>query len=171
MKGYIQIYTGNGKGKTTAALGLALRAAGNGLQVFIGQFVKGKTYSEIQAIHKFLPHVTLRQYGRAGFIHSKPAAEDIEAARQGLEHARHMLHESRYDMVILDEISIALHFNLFEEQEVLDLLDEKPENTELILTGRYFSETLLQKADLVTEMREVRHYFQQGVQARPGIEY
>ena len=171
MKGYIQIYTGNGKGKTTAALGLALRAAGNGLQVFIGQFVKGKTYSEIQAIHKFLPHVTLRQYGRAGFIHSKPAAEDIEAARKGLEHARHMLHESRYDMVILDEISIALHFNLFEEQEVLDLLDEKPENTELILTGRYFSETLLQKADLVTDMREVRHYFQQGVQARPGIEY
>jgi cob(I)alamin adenosyltransferase len=169
-KGYIHLYTGDGKGKTTAALGLALRAAGAGLQVWIGQFVKGCEYSEHHALKRYSDCITLRQYGRRCFIKGKPEEQDIQSARQGLMEAASVLEQGDYDMIILDEACIALHFNLFSTEELLAVLAKKPEHVELILTGRNAPEELISSADLVTEMREVKHYYTQGVQARKGIE-
>lgn len=170
MKGYVQVYTGNGKGKTTAALGLALRATGAGLPVFIAQFVKGMDYSELTALGRFSDLITLKQYGRDCFIYQKPSCEDIAAARHGFEEVRQVICSGSYPLVILDEANIATYYNLFSVDELLALIDARPDNVELVITGRYADERVLQKADLVTEMREVKHYFQDGVQARAGIE-
>ncbi len=168
--GYVQVYTGDGKGKTTAALGLALRAAGAGLRVFIGQFIKGMHYSEIDAVESLLPTVTLRQYGRGCFITRKPAREDCEAARQGLAEIAERMRSGEYALVILDEVCVAVHMGLVDVHEVLAVVAERPHGTELVLTGRNASPELLDVADLVTEMREVKHYYTRGVQARVGIE-
>jgi cob(I)alamin adenosyltransferase len=170
MKGYVQVYTGDGKGKTTAALGLALRAAGAGLKVLIAQFVKGQPYSELNAIAHFSDLITLKQYGRQRFIRNTPEPEDIRVAREGLEEVRHLLISGEYNVVILDEANIAVHYRLFSVEQLLELIDAKPEDVELIITGRYADNRIVEKADLVTEMKEVKHYYKRGVEARKGIE-
>ena len=168
-QGYIQVYTGNGKGKTTAALGLALRAVCAGKKVFMGQFIKGMAYSELTA-PQWMPHFTIEQYGRDCFINNDPTAEDIAIAAAGLKKARQLLQSGEYDIFILDEINVALFYKLFTEEEVLALMKEKPSHVELILTGRYAPDSIIAHADLVTEMKEIKHYYQQGVAARTGIE-
>lgn len=170
MRSQIHIYTGNGKGKTTAAIGLALRSAGAGKKIFIAQFVKGMHYAELDALKRF-PEITLRQYGLDCFIVNKPTENDIQAARKGLAEVKDILASALYELVILDEVCIALFYKLFDESEILELMKSKPENTELVLTGRYASEVLIQAADLVTEMKEIKHYYKMGVKARVGIEY
>ena len=169
MKGMIQVYTGNGKGKTTAALGLALRAAGAGLKVFIGQFAKGMVYSELKTLSA-LPQITVRQFGRDCFIVNQPDAEDIRLAQAGLEEAREAMLSGQYDVVILDEANIALFFKLFSVQDLLTFMDQKPDAVELVITGRYAPQEVIDRADLVTEMREIKHYYTQGLEARKGIE-
>jgi len=170
MKGYIQVYTGNGKGKTTAAFGLSLRAVGAGKKVFFAQFVKGKEYSEILAVKKFLPQITIKQFGLGCFIIDKPTQNDIDAARTGLEEVSGIIQSGEYDIVVLDEVNIALYYNLFTVNEILEILRKKPDETEIIITGRYAPAAILEIADLVTEMQEVKHYFKKGVKARKGIE-
>jgi cob(I)alamin adenosyltransferase len=172
FKGYIQVYTGNGKGKTTAALGLALRAAGCGLKSYIGQFLKGQAYGELAAVRKMASSITIEQFGRKGFVHvtENPDEEDIQRARTGLEKCRRAMLSGRYAIVILDEINVALHFHLLSVKDILGFLDRKPADVEVILTGRYAPPALLRRADLVTEMKEKKHYFRQGVRARTGIE-
>jgi len=171
MKGYIQVYTGNGKGKTTAALGLALRAAGAGMKVFIAQFVKGQEYSEAIAVREHLPSISIKQYGRDCFIVNAPTQDDIDAARKGLEEVSALISSGEYDMLVLDEANIAIYYNLFSSAELIELLKRKPEPMEIIITGRYACPEILEAADLITEMKEVKHYYMEGVQARKGIEY
>jgi cob(I)alamin adenosyltransferase len=168
-KGYVQVYTGSGKGKTTAALGLALRAAGAGLKVFIAQFVKGARCSEHRALERFEGAIVCRQYGR-GFIRQTPGKADIAAAREGLREAAEAVRSGAYDLVILDEVNVAVYYGLIGVDEILGLIKGKPENVELVLTGRNAPERVIEEADLVTEMREVKHYYQRGVKARRGIE-
>lgn len=170
-KGYLQIYTGNGKGKTTASLGLMLRAVGAGKKVLLAQFAKGQIYSEIKAIERYLPQVTVRQYGLKCFIHGTPTAEDIAKARQGLQEVAEAMAARRYDVYILDEADIAVYYHLFSAEELLDALAQRAPEAEVVITGRYASDKLVEAADLVTEMREVKHYYHQGVMARVGIEY
>jgi len=170
QKGYVQIYTGNGKGKTTAAFGLALRAAGAGLPVFIAQFLKGGEYSEVRAFKRFSDLITLRQYGSGHFIHGAPSEEDIRSAQEGLSEVRNVLQSGDYKVVVLDEAIIATFFDLFTVEDLLDLIDVKPEGVELLITGRNADPRLLEKADLVTEMLEVKHYYAEGVKSRDGIE-
>lgn len=169
MKGYIQVYTGNGKGKTTAALGLSLRAAGAGKKVFIGQFIKGMQYSELGIVAQ-LPGVTLKQYGRGCFIEKEPTRADYAAAEKGLDEIRTVLKTGHYDVVILDEANVALYFGLITFSQLEQALLERAEHVEAVITGRYAPQELIDIADLVTEMREVKHYYQQGVEARFGIE-
>ncbi len=171
-KGYIQVYTGNGKGKTTAALGLAIRAAGHGLRTYIGQFLKGQPYGEIAALRQFSRLITIEQFGRKGFVHvtENPDEEDINRARQGLARCLQAMLSGRYQIVVLDEINVALYFGLIEEKEMLAFLAKKPEPVEVILTGRYAPPSIIRRADLVTEMKERKHYYQKGVLARKGIE-
>jgi cob(I)alamin adenosyltransferase len=169
-KGYIQVYTGDGKGKTTAALGLALRASGRGLHTYIGQFMKGQRYGELQALHGH-PYITVEQYGEVHHIYRDTVTEeDIAKARQGLERAREAMLSGKYDIVVLDEVNITIWFGLLETEDVLAFLDQKPEQVEVVLTGRRAPQVLIDRADLVTEMREVKHYYQDGVKARAGIE-
>ena len=170
-QGLVQIYTGDGKGKTTAALGLSLRAAGRGLKVFIAQFVKGMYYGELKAIERFAPQITLKQYGRKCFIEDEPTEEDVRLAREGWREVREVLKKEEYDLLILDELGIALHYRLISLEEVRELIRDKPGSVELVLTGRKIPQALYEQADLVTEMREVKHYYGAGVQARKGIEY
>ena len=169
-KGYIQIYTGDGKGKTTAAMGLALRAAGAGKRVFIGQFVKSMEYSEWKslALLKDLIHIEL--FGHGCFITKDPDPADVSAAQAGLEKIHHIMKNNQADVIILDELTISIFYGLLSLERVLHLLDEKPEQVELIITGRYAPAELLERADLVTEMKEVKHYYHQGVLSREGIE-
>ena len=169
-KGYVQVYTGDGKGKTTAAFGLALRAAGYGLRVFIAQFVKGGQYSEIKAMEKLKDNITVKQYGRGFFIRKKPGDEDVKAAEVGLTEIKELSASGKYDLVILDEINIAVYFKLLSVEDILDLIDLKPDDVELVLTGRKVDPKVIERADLVTEMREIKHYYKNGVVARKGIE-
>lgn len=171
-KGYIQVYTGNGKGKTTAALGLSLRAAGHGLRTVIIQFMKGWIdYGELKGVEMLSPHVEIHQAGRDTFVNRKdPDPEDVRLAREGLELARNTILGKRADIVVLDEINCAVDFGLLPVTEVLDLLRKKPEGMEILLTGRGAPAEFLELADLVTEMREVKHYYAKGVDARVGVE-
>lgn len=169
-KGYVHVYTGNGKGKTTAALGMALRAAGAGLNVFIAQFVKSMEYSEIKALKRFDDCITVKQYGQGCFIENGACAEDIAIAQKGLSEVKSVLASDRYQVVILDEAAIAVHFNLFSDDELLAALGGRHESAEVIVTGRYASEALIRYADLVTNMQEIKHYYTHGVIARRGIE-
>ncbi|MBP6978195.1 MAG: cob(I)yrinic acid a,c-diamide adenosyltransferase [Bacteroidales bacterium] len=170
-RGYIHVYTGNGKGKTTAALGLALRAAGAGKQVLIAQFVKGNPYSEIELIERHLPSINIKQYGLGCFIVNAPTAEDIQAARSGLQQVAELMASGKYNLIILDEATIALYYNLFSMNELIQVIQSRPEETEIVITGRYAPSALIEIADLVTEMNEVKHYYSQGVTAKKGIEY
>jgi cob(I)alamin adenosyltransferase len=169
-KGYVQVYYGTGKGKTTAALGLAMRAAGNGMKVFIGQFIKGMKYSEIKCLEKLKDNITLKQYGLGCFIKGKPEEKDIKAAREGLEDVKNIISSGQYDVVILDEITIAEYFGLISVDDITGLIDSKPEHVEIVITGRKARPEIIDKADLVTEMREIKHYYSSGVAARKGIE-
>jgi len=169
-KGYIQVYTGNGKGKTTAALGLSLRAVGAGFNVFIAQFVKGMEYSELNSIKQLSPKITLKQFGRDCFINREPENADIKAARKGFEEIKEIVACGNFELVILDEINIATYYKLISVEEILELLNSKPENVEIVLTGRNVDERIIERADLVTEMKEIKHYYQNGVHARKGIE-
>ena len=169
-KGLVQIYTGNGKGKTTAALGLALRAAGAGLNVYIGQFIKNKAYSEIKTLKK-IKNIKIEQYGRGCFIKKKPKKIDVEYAQRGLSKAQNNIVSGKYDIVILDEANIALDLGLIKIKDVFNLIKHKPISVELILTGRYCPRKLLKYAGLVTEMKEVKHPYRKGIKARLGIEY
>ena len=170
MKGFIEVYTGNGKGKTTAALGLAIRAAGAGLRVFVAQFMKGRKYSEIKALERYDDIITVKQYGRRSFIEDEPDDEDIRCAAEGLKEVREILTSGVYDLVILDEASIAVHYKLFTVDELIAVMEMKPDSVELVITGRNADPRIIEKADLVTEMVEVKHYYSHGVKARKGIE-
>lgn len=171
-KGFVHLYTGNGKGKTTAALGQALRAAGAGRKVFIAQFVKGMRYSEIEAIDKYLQNnITTRRYGLECFINRQPTQADIDAARQGLSEVARLLADSDFDMIILDEICIALYFKLIDIDDLLKILNNRRDTIEVILTGRYAPAQLVEFADLVTEMAEIKHYYTSGIESRKGIEF
>lgn len=169
-KGYLQIYTGDGKGKTTASLGLAMRAAGAGLKTLIVQFAKGMEYSEHKTLKRFADDIDFFNYGRRCFIQGGPEAEDIAEAKKGLDHAAEALKSAEYDLVILDEACIAVYFNLFSEEELIDVLKNRNPGTEVVLTGRRATPGLIEMADLVTEMKEIKHYYKDGVQARAGIE-
>lgn len=169
-RGYVQVYTGNGKGKTTASMGLMLRAAGADLSVFFGQFMKQGEKSEIKALSRFSDNITICQYGNGKELATPDKDRDRETARQGFFHCRQALLSGKYDMVVLDEILVAAYLKYISQEEVLSLIEEKPLHTELVLTGRYASQEVMDKADLVTEMKEIRHYYKAGVRARKGIE-
>ncbi len=171
MKGQIQIYTGNGKGKTTAAIGQAIRATGAGLQVYFAQFIKGKPYAETELIKERIPEIEIKQFGLKCFIVEQPTQDDIEAANNGLKEVEKIILSGKYDMVVLDEITIALFYNLFETEQVIEILQNRPAHCEIVITGRYAPDGLLDIADLVTEMKEIKHYYQEGVEARKGIEF
>ncbi len=170
MKGYIQVYTGDGKGKTTAAIGLSIRAAGAGLKVFIGQFIKMGEYSELKALKRFVNQITIEQFGLGRFIKGTPSNSDIEAARKGLETIKTNLFSGKYDVVVMEEANVAVKLGLLSVDDLLDLMASKPESVELVITGRQADIKIIEKADLVTEMKEIKHYFHKGVTARTGIE-
>jgi cob(I)alamin adenosyltransferase len=170
-RGYVHVYTGDGKGKTTAAIGLAVRAAGHDRCTYIGQFMKGQEYGELAAL-RHLQQITVEQYGDRGCIRKEEVTErHVAQAMAGLERARTAMLSGRYDVVVLDEVNVALWFGLLTVEAVMSLLDERPERVELVLTGRRAPQALLDRADLITEMREVRHYYSRGVTARKGIEF
>lgn len=171
-RGMVQVYTGGGKGKTTAALGLALRAAGHGLRVCIVQFMKGwPYYGELGAL-RHQPNITLVQFGRAEFVsRQNPAPEDVQQAEEALLHSLDVLHKGQYDVVILDEINVALDYKLVSLEQVQEIIEARPPHVELVLTGRNAHPQVIARADLVTEMVEVKHPYSTGVKGRRGIEY
>ncbi len=192
FKGYVQVYTGNGKGKTTAAIGLAIRALGAGKKVLFMQFMKAKSYSEHKILPEISPNLTLETLGKPFFVMKEgsmpeeelekwkdkvvifppgqPPQEYVELVSNGINKAKEALTTGEYDLVILDELNVALHFDLVKWEQVKDLIDSKREDVELVMTGRGATEELIESADLVTEMREVKHYYTKGVMARIGIE-
>ena len=166
----VHVYTGDGKGKTTAAIGLAIRAIGAGFKVLIVQFIKNGEYSEIKALNKFSDSITIKQFGLGHFIKGVPSAEDFNAAQIGIEETDSIIRLGKYNMVILDEANVAVKLGLFSVDDLLYIIDNKPDNVELVITGRDAEQKLIEKADLVTEMKEIKHYFRKGVMARIGIE-
>jgi len=169
-RGYIQVYTGNGKGKTTAAIGLAIRAAGAGLKVFIAQFIKMGDYSEIKGLKRFSDLITVEQFGLGRFTDGKPLPEDIAAAQKGLKKVKSIMATEEYKVIILEEANVAAKYGLIRVQDLLGLIINKPYDVELVITGRYASARVIENADLVTEMVPIKHYFEKGVPARVGIE-
>ncbi len=171
-KGLILVYTGNGKGKTTAALGLALRAAGRGMSVFILQFMKrNKKIGEFKALARAGLPITLKQYGRRVFFRTRTCEPmDIHRAYQGLQAFKSAMESNAYDLIVLDEINMAIHYGLLNLEEVIEAIERKPPTLHLVLTGRYANQKLIERADLVTEMREIKHHYHQGVHAQKGIE-
>ena len=168
--GFVQVYTGDGKGKTTAALGLALRAAGAGWNVFVGQFLKGMSYSELTILGRLSDRITVRQFGGSCFLKHAPEHADLENAEKGLAECKEVLLAGNHQLVILDEASVAVALGLFPVEALLALIALRSDPTELVITGRWAHPQLIDAADLVTEMREVKHYYRQGVLARTGIE-
>ena len=162
MAGYVHVYTGDGKGKTTAALGLALRAAGAGWKVFFAQFGKQAPASEYRALERLQDQITVRRFD--------PRYGDEEAGADALAECRQALSDGRYRLVVLDEANLGPSLQLFPLQALLELIDAKSDDVELVITGRYAHPKVLERADLVTEMRELKHYYRQGVLARTGIE-
>lgn len=170
MKGYVQVYTGDGKCKTTAALGLIVRAVGAGLRVYLGQFIKSGDYSEIRLLRERFPEVTIEQYGLGHFIRGGPLPADIAAARRGLDALANAMKSGAFDVVIADEAHGAVGAGLITEGDLLQLIDNKSDSVELVLTGRGAGQAVQARADLVTEMRCIKHYYDAGVQGRKGIE-
>ena len=179
-KGYIQVYTGNGKGKTTAALGVALRSLANGYNVAMAQFIKsrGFQYSEMKAFDlinksdQSAGNIIIDQFGTGCCLHGRqPSEEDFNKVKEGFEKVKEWLHSGVYQLVILDEINVAIHLGLIKAVELVELLEGKPENVEVIVTGRHAPQEVIDIADLVTEMKEVKHYYTKGVLSRPGIEF
>ncbi len=171
MKTYVQIYTVTVKAKTTASLGLAVRALGNGWKVLLCQFMKGQNYGELRTLATF-PNMTIRRFGTGNFIRKIENVQEIDKklAREGYSFLKEVIQSGEYSLVIADEIFVARRFGLVSSEEILSLIQLKSENTELVLTGRHAPDEIIEKADLVTEMCEVKHYFKQGVKAREGIE-
>lgn len=170
-RGYIQVYTGSGKGKTTAALGLALRAVGHGFRVCMIQFMKNdKETGEVRAADLLAPHLSIHPMGPRVFIRGKPKPIDYQMARKALDLSKSVIQKEDYDVVILDEVNMAIHFGLITVEDVLALMDLKPNSVELVLTGRNARPEVIEKADLVTEMVAIKHYFDRGIAARKGIE-
>jgi cob(I)alamin adenosyltransferase len=169
-KGYIQVYTGNGKEKITAALGLTLRAAGSGLRVYIAQFMEKGHCSEIRALKRLSDRIAVEQFGTGRFVRGKPDPEDLEAGRKGLDAARQAMLSGDYDMVVLEEVNVAYESKIISEQELMDFVSVKPDGVELVLTGRGGAPAVLERADLITDIKPLRHYFEQGVGAHTGIE-
>jgi cob(I)alamin adenosyltransferase len=167
-RGYLQVYTGDGKGKTTAALGLAVRAVGAGLSVCVLQFVKSVEYHELGALRRL--GIPVHLHGRGCIFGRPPSPEDRAAARSGMSHARELLSRAGLDLLILDEVNVAAHLGLIEVAELVELVRTRPAGVELVCTGRSAPRALLEHADLVTEMKSVRHYYDAGVTARDGIE-
>ena len=177
-RGLIHVYTGDGKGKTTAALGLALRAAGHGRHTFVGQFMKGQKYGELRSARMLgtddrgRPFLTMAQFGKPTLIHKEDASkEDLQMARAGLESARQAMLSGDYEIIVLDEVNVALYFELLTVQDVLAFLDQKPPEVELVLTGRRVPQEIVARADYVTVMEEIKHPYQKGIKARKGIEF
>ena len=171
-RGLVMVITGNGKGKTTAAFGQALRASGQGYRVFVLQFMKGKKYGEFIAAEKYLPRLTIHMSGLDSFVmRNNPAAIDIEWAQKGLDAARKAIKSGKYDMVILDEINVALDFKLIALPEVIELIKNMPASLDLILTGRYAPPEIIELADTVSEVKEIKHHYSSGIKDRAGIEY
>jgi cob(I)alamin adenosyltransferase len=171
-KGLVIVITGNGKGKTTAAFGQALRAVGQGYKVFVVQFMKGRKYGEFKAAKKYLPDITVRLSGLDSFVmRENLALVDIELAEKGLQSAQKAIGSGKYDMVILDEINVALDFKLIDLKKVTDLIRNKPAGLDLILTGRYAPPQIIKLADTVSEIKEVKHHYAAGIKDRIGIEY
>ncbi len=171
-QGLIQVYTGDGKGKTTCALGLAFRAVGQGFKAYILHFMKGRDTGEARAAARLSPDLTVRYFGRPGLVNLRsPAAEDLELVRQAWDEARKVIHSGDYDLVVLDEINLALSFGLIPLEDALNFLRRRPPWVEVVLTGRQAPPELVEMADLVTEMRPVKHYYLAGVKARRGIEW
>ncbi len=170
--GLVQVYTGGGKGKTSAAFGLALRAIGRGMKVYVIQFIKGGfDYGELYSI-KQLANLELKAFGRGKFITEKPPREDdIGFAREALKFAENIVASGEYDVVILDEINVALNLGLVNVNDVVELVKNKPKHVELVLTGRYAPSEIIEVADLVTEMKDIKHPFRKGIHPRRGIEY
>jgi cob(I)alamin adenosyltransferase len=170
-KGFIHVYTGNGKGKTTAAIGLGIRATGEGLKVIMIQFMKGRRYSEIDVL-QHSKNFTVVQFGRDEFVSKeKPDQIDIDLAQKGLLYAKDVVQNGLYDLVILDEINVAVDFHLISLEDLITLIAMKPETVELVLTGRYASPEIIKHADIVSEILEIKHPYQTGVQSRKGIDW
>lgn len=171
-KGLVIVITGNGKGKTTAAFGQALRAIGQGYKVFVVQFMKGRKYGEFIAAEKYLPDLTIKMFGLDSFVmRENPAAIDIELAQKGLDIARKAINSGKYDMVILDEINVALDFKLIKLKDVIALIKQRPRSLDVILTGRYAPKEIINFADTVSVVEEVKHHYTAGIKDRAGIEY
>ena len=168
--GYLHIYTGSGKGKTTAALGLVLRAYGAGLKVLFCQFLKMGEYSEIGVLDRFNDRVDLRQYGTGSFFDDRPSEADAEAVRKGMSEVENALKSGDYDLVVLDEANVAIFYKIIDIDDFISILQGRHEGVEVVVTGRYADEKLIEIADLVTEMKEIKHYYRSGVEARKGIE-
>ncbi|MEM3382429.1 MAG: cob(I)yrinic acid a,c-diamide adenosyltransferase [Nitrososphaerales archaeon] len=174
-KGFVHIITGKGMGKTTSAIGLGLRAVGHGLKVYMIQFMKGewegKKYGEIKSIKKFR-NFKVAQFGSGELVsHHSPTKKDLELAKKGFEYAKRIINSSKYDMVILDEIWVAVHHKLIKLSEVISLIEKKPEHIELVLTGRYAPKKAYDYADYVSEIKKIKHPYSKGLKAREGIEY
>jgi len=170
-KGFIHVYTGNGKGKTTAAIGVGIRATGEGLKVIMIQFMKGRRYSEIDAL-QHIKNFTVVQFGRDEFVSKeKPDQIDIDLAQKGLLYTKDVVQNGLYDLVILDEINVAVDFHLISLEDLITLIAMKPETVELVLTGRYASPEIIKHADIVSEILEIKHPYQTGVQSRKGIDW
>ena len=170
-RGFMHIYTGDGKGKTTAALGIILRAVGAGNHVFLAQFLKIGNYSEIKAIGNFKKYVTVKQFGLKRKIGSPFTKKDREAALRGLEEVRRSVSSIKYELVVLDELNIVLKNQLISREACIELIRSFPVETELVITGRYAPDWIIEMADLVTEMKKIKHYMDVGIKARRGIEY
>jgi cob(I)alamin adenosyltransferase len=171
-QGFVQIYTGNGKGKSTAAIGQAVRAAGIGMRTYIAQFMKEYPYNELVSLKHLSEWITVEQFGGDEFVYKKelPGDEDLAKAKNGLQTAKEKMLSDDYDIIILDEAIVAIYFKLIKTENLVEIIKSKPQNVELILTGRYCPKELIELADLVTEMREVKHYYQKGIISRRGIE-
>ena len=170
LQGKVIVITGNGKGKTTSALGLALKAVSSGQKVYFAQFIKAGEYSEIKALKKLSDLITVEQFGLGGFFGRNPTPEDIQAARDGLEAVAAVMSSGDYSVIILDEANVAIKYKLFSQQELLDLLAGKSENQEVIITGRDAAPKVIERADQAIEIRAVKHYYKNGVNARVGID-
>jgi len=171
VKGLIQVYTGDGKGKTTAALGLALRAAGRNMKVLIVQFMKKWDYGELHSV-KLIPNITLETFGTKEFVFKGKAKKiDYEEAEKAFSFGIEGMQSGNYDIVIFDELNMALYYELLDLKEIIEKIKGKPHNVEVVITGRKAPEGIIEIADLVTEMREVKHPYQKGVEARKGIEF
>ena len=171
-RGLVIVITGNGKGKTTSAFGQALRAIGQGYKVLVVQFMKGRKYGEFIATEKYLPGLTIKRFGLDSFVmRDNPATVDIELAREGLKFSKKAIGGGKYNMIILDEINVAIDFKLVDLKQVVAMIKNKPPALDLILTGRYAADEIIRLADTVSEVQEIKHHYAAGIKDRAGIEY